>query len=31
MAQAQFEIVKELHRFPDVPGSEYHKELNLVS
>lgn len=31
MAQTQFEIIKELHKFPEVPGREYQKELNLVS
>ena len=29
MAQTQYEIIKELYRFPDVPGREWHKELNL--
>lgn len=31
MAQTQYEIIKELYRFPDVPGREWHKELNLIS
>ena len=31
MAQSQYEIIQELRRFPDVPGSEYHKELNIIS
>lgn len=31
MAQSQYEIIQELYRFPDVPGSEYHKELNIIS
>lgn len=26
MAQTQYEIIKELYRFPDVPGREWHKE-----
>lgn len=31
MAQTQFEIIKEIHKFPEVPGTLYQKELNLVS
>lgn len=31
MAQKQFEIIKELYKFQEVPGALYQKELNLVS
>lgn len=31
MSQAQFKIIKELHKFTEVSGSLYRKELNLVS
>lgn len=31
MAQAQFEIVEQIHQFPSPEGSQWHKELNKVS
>lgn len=31
MANANFKIIKEIHRFPSAEGALWHKELNLVS
>lgn len=31
MAETQYEIKKELLRFPDLESGQFHKELNLIS
>ena len=30
MAQSQYEIIQELHRFPDIPGSELRELISIT-